>query len=119
MSTHIFILPGLQTLRSQLIEAVKVRVDPTETITRPLVEYVQWCTDCSPIIDLWDYQTNANIQNLECLAPDIVSLFIRLCNTPILRAFGVQLVQSISFFIIIITIITRPFSLTQLGICYS
>ncbi|ORZ20655.1 ribosome 60S biogenesis N-terminal-domain-containing protein [Absidia repens] len=86
---------GLQTLRSQLIEAVKVRVDPTETVTRPLVEYIQSCTDCSPIIDLWDYQTNANIQNLECLAPDIVSLFIRLCNTPILRAFGVQLVQSI------------------------
>lgn len=27
--------------------------------------------------------------------PDIVSLFIRLCNTPILRAFGLQLVQLI------------------------
>lgn len=127
------------------MEAVSVRVDPTDKKTRPLVEFIQSCHDCSLIIDLWNYQANvcitiyfstcifssfkkkkskiiiflvlylfnflsifffiiiqSSIQNLECLVPDIVSLFIRLCTTPILRAFGQQLVQAISFLLLLI-----------------
>ncbi|KAI9306444.1 ribosome 60S biogenesis N-terminal-domain-containing protein [Cunninghamella echinulata] len=92
---------SLSLLRTQLTETVSIRVDPTDKKTRPLVEFIQSCHDCSLIIDLWNYQANSSVQNLECLVPDIVSLFIRLCTTPILRAFGQQLVQSISFFLLI------------------
>lgn len=57
--THIF-LTGLSKLRTQLSAAVKVRVDPTEKHTRPLVEYCQSCTDSHELSSLWDYQTSVN-----------------------------------------------------------
>ncbi|KAI8388470.1 ribosome 60S biogenesis N-terminal-domain-containing protein [Radiomyces spectabilis] len=89
------LVKALSILRTQLIAAVKVRVDPTIPTTRVLVEYVQSCNDPSELVELWDYQNSANIQNLECLVPDVISLFIRLCDTPILRPFGLELCQTI------------------------
>ncbi|KAG0192599.1 hypothetical protein DFQ28_008597 [Apophysomyces sp. BC1034] len=47
---------ALSILREQLVEAIKVRVDPAAPNTKPLVEYVQSCSDCSDLTDLWDFQ---------------------------------------------------------------
>ncbi|KAI7871775.1 ribosome 60S biogenesis N-terminal-domain-containing protein [Spinellus fusiger] len=86
---------ALSKLRGQLNQAIRIRVDPMVKSTRPLVEYVQGCSDCGDLTRLWDYQAATNIQNLECIVPDVISMFIRLCTTPIIRAFGVQLIQTI------------------------
>ncbi|KAI9259929.1 ribosome 60S biogenesis N-terminal-domain-containing protein [Sporodiniella umbellata] len=86
---------GLSKLRAQLNFAVKDRVDPTEKQTRPLVEYAQSCNDCYEINNLWDYQASTNIQDLECMLPDIVGLFIKLCKTPVIRTFGTQIIETI------------------------
>ncbi|KAI9486447.1 MAG: ribosome 60S biogenesis N-terminal-domain-containing protein [Benjaminiella poitrasii] len=89
------LIRGLSKLRTQLSIAVKIRVDPTEKHTRPLVEYCQSCTDSHDLNNLWDYQASANIQDLECMLPDIVGLFIKLCTTPIIRSYGLQIIQTI------------------------
>ncbi|KAI9011983.1 ribosome 60S biogenesis N-terminal-domain-containing protein [Phycomyces nitens] len=86
---------ALGKLRTQLSNAIRGRVDPMVKSTRPLVEYVQGCSDCGDLTRLWDYQSTTHIQNLECIVPDIISMFIRLCMTPIIRAFGLQLIQTI------------------------
>ncbi|KAG2200281.1 hypothetical protein INT47_000274 [Mucor saturninus] len=86
---------GLSKLRTQLTIAIKTRVDPTEKHTRPLVEYCQSCTDSRELSSLWDYQASANIQDLECMLPDIIGLFIRLSTTPIIRSYGIQVIQTI------------------------
>ncbi|KAI7883289.1 hypothetical protein K492DRAFT_205560 [Lichtheimia hyalospora FSU 10163] len=83
--------PALNTLRDQLQEATKIRVDPMEKQTRPLVEYVQQCQDASDLLDLWDYQANKNLQNLECLVPEVIALFMKLCTTPIIRPFDTRM----------------------------
>ncbi|KAI7856237.1 ribosome 60S biogenesis N-terminal-domain-containing protein [Circinella umbellata] len=85
----------LTVLKGQLVEATKDRVDPMAKRTRPLVEYVQSCNDCNDLTDLWDFQARDNISSLECLVPEIISLFLTLCTTPIIRPFGLQLVQAI------------------------
>ncbi|KAI9269065.1 ribosome 60S biogenesis N-terminal-domain-containing protein [Phascolomyces articulosus] len=85
----------LTILKNQLVEATKDRVDPMAKRTRPLVEYVQSCSDCSDLTDLWDFQARDNISSLECLVPEVISLFLSLCTTPIIRPFGLQLVQAI------------------------
>ncbi|RCI06414.1 hypothetical protein CU098_010660 [Rhizopus stolonifer] len=89
------LIRGLSRLRSQLAIAVKVRVDPTEKYTRPLVEYCQACADSHDLNSLWDYQASSNIQDLECMLPDIIGLFIKLSTTPVIRSYGVQLIQVI------------------------
>ncbi|KAI8647125.1 ribosome 60S biogenesis N-terminal-domain-containing protein [Parasitella parasitica] len=89
------LIRGLSKLRTQLNIAVKSRVDPTEKYTRPLVEYCQSCTDSQELSSLWDYQASTNIQDLECMLPDIVGLFIKLCTTPIVRSYGIQLIQTV------------------------
>lgn len=60
--TSISPLVALNTLKDQLQEATKIRVDPMEKRTRPLVEYVQQCQDGSDLLDLWDYQTSVSSQ---------------------------------------------------------
>ncbi|KAI9313499.1 ribosome 60S biogenesis N-terminal-domain-containing protein [Dichotomocladium elegans] len=87
--------PALNALKTQLYEATKIRVDPMEKKTRPLVEYVQSCTDSSDLTDLWDFQVQKNMLNLECTVPEIIALFLDLCTTPIIRPFGLQLTQTI------------------------
>ncbi|GAN07719.1 hypothetical protein MAM1_0173d07222 [Mucor ambiguus] len=89
------LIRGLSKLRTQLTIAVKNRVDPTEKHTRPLVEYCQSCTDSHELSNLWDYQASTNIQDLECMLPDIVGLFMRLCTTPVIRSYGIQLIQTV------------------------
>ncbi|KAG1092445.1 hypothetical protein G6F42_019198 [Rhizopus arrhizus] len=89
------LIRGLSKLRTQLTIAVKNRVDPTEKHTRPLVEYCQSCTDSHELSNLWDYQASTNIQDLECMLPDIVGLFMRLCTTPVVRSYGIQLIQTV------------------------
>ncbi|KAI8376770.1 ribosome 60S biogenesis N-terminal-domain-containing protein, partial [Choanephora cucurbitarum] len=89
------LIRGLSRLRSQLTFAVRIRVDPTEKHTRPLVEYCQSCPDSHDLNSLWDYQASSNLQDLECMLPDIVGLFIRLCATPVIRSYGIQLIQTI------------------------
>ncbi|OBZ90827.1 hypothetical protein A0J61_01133, partial [Choanephora cucurbitarum] len=89
------LIRGLSRLRSQLTFAVRIRVDPTEKHTRPLVEYCQSCPDSHDLNSLWDYQASSNIQDLECMLPDIVGLFIRLCTTPVIRSYGIQIIQTI------------------------
>ncbi|KAI7906920.1 ribosome 60S biogenesis N-terminal-domain-containing protein [Cokeromyces recurvatus] len=89
------LIRGLSKLRSQLSIAVKIRVDPTEKYTRPLVEYCQSCTDSQDLNNLWDYQASSNLQDLECMLPDIIGLFIKLCTTPVIRSYGIQLIQTI------------------------
>ncbi|CAO3703075.1 unnamed protein product [Rhizopus stolonifer] len=86
---------GLSRLRAQLTFALKDCIDPTEKQTRPLVEYAQFCTNCHEINNLWDYQASTNIQDLECMLPDIVGLFIRLCKTPVIRSFGSQIIETV------------------------
>lgn len=61
-------MTGLSKLRTQLTIAVKVRVDPTEKYTRPLVEYCQSCTDCHELSSLWDYQTS--VKHHSCIDLD-------------------------------------------------
>ncbi|CEP11420.1 hypothetical protein [Parasitella parasitica] len=89
------LIRGLSKLRTQLTIAVKNRVDPTEKYTRPLVEYCQSCPDSHELNNLWDYQASTNIQDLECMLPDIMGLFMRLCTTPIIRSYGIQLIQTV------------------------
>ncbi|KAI8968983.1 ribosome 60S biogenesis N-terminal-domain-containing protein [Mycotypha africana] len=89
------LIKGLVVLRAQLSHATRVRVDPMEKYTRPLVEYCQSCSDSHDLNGLWDYQASSNIQDMECMVPDIIGLFIRLCTTPIIRSYGLQIVQTI------------------------
>ncbi|KAI8146468.1 ribosome 60S biogenesis N-terminal-domain-containing protein [Fennellomyces sp. T-0311] len=85
----------LTVLKNQLVEATKDRIDPMAKRTRPLVEYIQSCSDCQDLTDLWDFQARDNILSLECIVPDVISLFLTLCTTPIIRPFGLQLVHAI------------------------
>ncbi|KAL0077698.1 ribosome 60S biogenesis N-terminal-domain-containing protein [Phycomyces blakesleeanus] len=48
---------ALGKLRAQLSNAIRGRVDPMVKSTRPLVEYVQGCSDCGDLTRLWDYQS--------------------------------------------------------------
>ncbi|KAI8980871.1 ribosome 60S biogenesis N-terminal-domain-containing protein [Pilobolus umbonatus] len=89
------LLKGLTTLKNQLTIAVQDRVDPTEKHTRPLVEYVQSCEDSHVLSQLWDHQVATNAQNLECIVPEVIALFMYLCTTPIIRSYGLQLIQTV------------------------
>ncbi|KAI8087542.1 ribosome 60S biogenesis N-terminal-domain-containing protein [Thamnidium elegans] len=89
------LIRGLSKLRTQLTIAIKTRVDPTEKYTKPLVEYCQSCTDSRDLNNLWDYQASTNTQDLECMLPDIIGLFMRLCTTPVIRSYGIQLIQAV------------------------
>ncbi|KAI8065719.1 ribosome 60S biogenesis N-terminal-domain-containing protein [Gongronella butleri] len=89
------LVKDLKVVRAQLQHCVALVVDPMEKYTRPLVEYVQSLADPSSLVGLWDYQSSTNIQDLECIVPDVMSLVLRLCETPILRAFGSDLAQSL------------------------
>ncbi|ORX56299.1 hypothetical protein DM01DRAFT_1382565, partial [Hesseltinella vesiculosa] len=89
------LVKDLKVIRNQLQHAVSPSIDPAEKYTRPLIECLQQLQDPATLIGLWDYQTSSNIQDLECIVPDVISLFLRLCDTPVLRAFGSDLAQNV------------------------